>query len=216
MARHLGSVSGGAITEPVRRRAASLAAALLVCAGLGLLLIVASRTIAYLDQQARGVEVFVSPREDTPPPRPVQTPVRTERSTAAAIQSDAPPTTSVEAQMLRRMLGCVRRPGERPRADCPAEPTPQDWERQRLRIGGDFAPEEQPNLARIYTRAELHTLVMPSCVRDGPPSAGAGVSACVPFGRTPPPPSRSAEELCELEGIDPCRAPPFRDGETAP
>ncbi len=78
-----------------------------------------------------------------------------------------------------------------------------------MRLGGDFAPEEQPNLARIYTRAELDTLVMPSCMRDR-----RGV--CIPFGVTPPPPSRSAEELCEMEGIGPCRPPPFSEDETAP
>lgn len=201
-------MSGGAINEPIRRRAASLTAALIVCAALGVALIIASRTIAYLDEQARGVEVFVSPREEQPPPRTARAPMRTERSTPSQ-QTDAPATPSVEAQMLRRMLGCVRRPGERPRDGCPTEPTQESWETQRLRIGGDFAPEEQPNMNRVYTRAEQATIVMPSCMRDR-----RGV--CMRIGPTPPPPSRSAEELCEMEGIGPCRPPPFREDETAP
>ena len=61
-------------------------------------------------------------------------------------------------------------------------------------------------MARIYTRAEQQTLVMPSCMRDGP---GGMVGACVRMGVTPPPPSRSAEEICRDGGLGgPCAPPP--------
>jgi hypothetical protein len=54
--------------------------------------------------------------------------------------------------------------------------------------------------------------VMPSCVRDGPPSAGAGVGVCGSFGTTPPPPSRSAEQICRDANMGgPCEPPPFRE-----
>lgn len=105
--------------------------------------------------------------------------------------------------MLARTLSCFsRRVAERP----PNCPPPQDAEASiELPAGGDFAQPEELDLNRVYTPAELRTIVTPSCRRDG------GGGACIPIGPRPPPPSRSAEEVCEDEGIGPCRPPPFRE-----
>lgn len=177
-----------------RGRAAAIAAATFVCASFAALLLLASRTITLESETARGVEVFISPREARPPRVEAQRP-RT--NTAPVADARPTPTASVETQMLRRMLGCVRRPGERPREGCPSEPAAEDWARPRIAVGGDFAPPPSLDLNRAFTRAEQATLAMPPC--EG---------ACFRVGPTPPPPSRSAEELCEMEGIGPCRPPP--------
>lgn len=203
-------MSGGVITEKLRTRAASIAAAAVVCLVFCALLIVASRTDRMSSEDARGVEVFIARRE-VPPPRP-----RTPSQPRAVAPADArAPSTapSVETQMLRRLLTCVTRAGERPRPNCPREPAPEDWATPQLQVGGDFAQPEQPDMDAIYTPAEQRTLVMPSCVRDGPPATGgAGVSVCAPFGTTPPPPSRSAEQICRDANMGgPCETPPFRE-----
>ena len=90
-------------------------------------------------------------------------------------------------------------------------PGPND-RRTELPVGGDYYVPPEPDLNQIFTQAERDTLVMPSCVRDGAPGAGAGVSACAAFGVTPPPPSRSAEQICRDANMGgPCEAPPFRE-----
>jgi hypothetical protein len=116
---------------------------------------------------------------------------------------DVPANT--EMQMLSRLLSCLdRRLEHRPR-NCPREPPPSEWERPQIAAGGDFAPPPDVDLAAIYTVAEQRTLVMPSCRRDRS-------NVCIRFGVRPPPPSRSAEEICRDANMGgPCTPPPLEE-----
>lgn len=195
-------MSGATLNPLWRVRALSAAAAFGVCFAVCALLVLSSRSTITERGEAAGVEVFIAQRETIPaPPRrqgaqgaPVQ------HAVGAPLAAAGPP--SVDTQMLQRMLSCARRPGQRPRDDCPREPAPEDWRRPQLAVGGDFVQPPEPDMNQIYTRAELQTLVMPSCVRD----ASGG---CMRIGTRPPPPSRSAEQICEDGGLGgPCRPPP--------
>lgn len=185
-----------------RVRAASRLGAAAVCALAFALLVNASRTFIAPERPALGVEVLLEPR-----PQPPSTPQRQRPPVAgpatpselAAPQGDP----SVETQMLSRMLRCVRRPAQARPADCPREAAPEDWARPQIPMGGDYAQEPEPDMERLYTRAERETLVMPSCIRDK--TSGA----CMRFGQRPPPPSRSAEQICREGGLGgPCTPPP--------
>lgn len=183
-----------------RVRAIASAGAVLACVGLFALLVISSRTFIAREHSAAGVEVFLSP-----PERPRDAPQRpgVVRGPAAAPSDAAPPAApSVEAEMLSRMLRCARRAGQPRPPDCPRETRQEDWERPNIAVGGDYVQPEQPDHERIYTRAEQQTLVMPSCIRDG-------AGGCVRFGVRPPPPSRSAEQICREGGLGgPCTPPP--------
>lgn len=181
-----------------RVRAAARLGGALVCAGLFALLMAASRSLLPPERAAVGVEMILA--EHAPP---AQQRVHPPLSSPTAPSAHAPPAApSIEAEMLSRMLRCIRRPGQPRPADCPGEPAQPDWARPQIPVGGDYAQPEQPDFDRIYTRAEQRTLVMPSCRRDG-------AGACIPFGARPPPPSRSAEQICRDGGLGgPCAPPP--------
>lgn len=183
-----------------RVRGAARVAALALCAAFCALLVFASRTTLTPQRESHGVDVLL----ERPPEREIIRPSRTPAAPVAPDQSEAPPAApSVEAEMLSRMLRCARRPGQPRPADCPHEAAPEDWAPPQIPMGGDYVPEEQPDMDRIYTRAERETLVMPSCIRD------KTSSACVRFGVRPPPPSRSAEQICRDGGLGgPCAPPP--------
>ena len=204
-------MSEGDLTH-LRRRALSMAASTLVVGIACVLLVLSSRTTIFEPRGSNIIDLVITPnperREPDRPQRQAQPRANAPASTPTA--PNAP--TSADQQQLSNMLACFRPRGRRP-AHCPQEAAPNpDDPRTRLPVGGDFYEPPPPDLDRIYTQAERDTLVMPSCVRDGPPYAGAGGGACVPFGTTPPPPSRSAEQICRDANMGgPCEAPPFRE-----
>ena len=195
----------------LRRRALSMAASTLVVGIACVLLVLSSRTAIFERPGPNVINVVITPNpERRDPDRPQRQPQRPNAPSSTATTPNAP--SSADQQQLSSMLACFRPRNRRP-AHCPQEaaPTP-DNPRGQLPVGGDFYEPPEPDLNQIYTQAERDTLVMPSCVRDGPPGAGAGVSTCVPFGTRPPPPSRSAEQICRDANMGgPCEAPPFRE-----
>jgi len=193
----------------LRRRALSMAASTLVVVVACVLLVLSSRTTIFERTGPNIINVVITPNPDRPnQPRPARSPLGAPVSTSTAPNA---PANADQAQ-LSQMLACFRPRGRRPDY-CPQEAAPNpDDPRTQLPAGGDFYRPPPPDLNRIYTPAELDTLVMPSCVRDGAPGAGAGVAVCVPFGTTPPPPSRSAEQICRDANMGgPCETPPFRE-----
>lgn len=189
-----------AILADWRVRAASQVGAVLACALLAALLLSVSGSVITPERPALGVAVLIE--RETPPER--QTAQPRSRALGAPTPSNAAPpaSPSVDATMGAQLLRCVVRPDQPRPADCPREAEPEDWRRPSLPVGGRYAPPPEPNMEQIYTRAERETLVMPSCVRDK--TSGA----CIRFGQRPPPPSRSAEQLCQEGGLGgPC-APP--------
>jgi hypothetical protein len=197
----------------LRRRALSVAASTLVVGVACVLLVLSSRTSSFEPFRPNVIDVVITPnpeRLDLERPQQRQ-PQRANAPASTSTQPNAP--ASADQQQLSSMLACFRPRGRRP-AHCPEEPAPNsDDPRTQLPVGGDFYQPPPPDLDRIYTRAERDTIVMPSCVRDGPPpTGGAGVSVCAPFGTTPPPPSRSAEQICRDANMGgPCETPPFRE-----
>jgi hypothetical protein len=195
----------------LRRRALSMAASTLVVSVACVLLVLSSRTAIFERQGPNVINVVIAPNpERRDPERPRRQPQLRPNTPSTPTTPNAP--MSADQQQLSSMLACFRPRGRRP-AHCPQEPAPTpDNPRGQLPVGGDFYEPPEPDLDQIYTQAERETLVMPSCVRDGPPGAGAGVAACVPFGTRPPPPSRSAEQICRDANMGgPCEAPPFRE-----
>lgn len=197
----------------LRRRALSVAASTLVVGVACVLLVLSSRTASFEQFRPNVIDIVITPNpERLDPERPQQRqPQRANTPASTSTQPNAPAST--DQQQISSMLACFRPRGRRP-AHCPEEISPNsDDPRAQLPVGGDFYQPPPPDLDRIYTRAERATLVMPSCVRDGPPSTGgAGVSVCASFGTTPPPPSRSAEQICRDANMGgPCEAPPFRE-----
>ncbi len=195
----------------LRRRALSMVASALVVSIACVLLVLSSRTTIFESLGPNVINVVIAPNpERRDPDRPQRQPQQRPNTPSTPTTPNAP--VSVDQQQLSSMLACFRPRGRRP-ANCPREPAPNpDDPRGQLPVGGDFYEPPEPDLDQIYTQAERETLVMPSCVRDGPPGAGAGVAACVPFGTRPPPPSRSAEQICRDANMGgPCEAPPFRE-----
>lgn len=204
-------MSGGSTLA--RRRALSIAASTLVVGAALALLVWSSRTTTWQDEAARGVDVIIVERERDERPRQQPRQRAPQAGPPQARDASAEARAAADTAALSNMLACMRPRGRRP-ATCPQEPAPDpDNPRAQLPAGGDFYQPPPLDLDRIYTRAERDTLVMPSCVRDGPPSSGgAGVSVCVPFGTRPPPPSRSAEQICRDANMGgPCETPPFRE-----
>jgi hypothetical protein len=195
----------------LRRRALSMAASTLVVGIACVLLVLSSRTAIFESTGPAIINVVITPNPERDPDRPQRQPQS--RANAPASTPTAPNApTSADQQQLSNMLACFSPRSRRP-ANCPREATPDpDDPRGQLPVGGDFYEPPEPDLNQIYTQAERETLVMPSCVRDGPPGAGTGVAACVPFGTRPPPPSRSAEQICRDANMGgPCETPPFRE-----
>lgn len=196
----------------LRRRALSMVASTLVVTIACVLLVLSSRTTIFERLGPHVINVVIAPNPERRDPDRPQRQVQPRANAPSSTPTAPNPPVSADQQQLSNMLACFLPRGRRP-AHCPreAEPNPDD-PRTRLPVGGDFYEPPPPDLNRIYTQAERETLVMPSCVRDGAPGAGAGVSACVPFGTTPPPPSRSAEQICRDANMGgPCETPPFRE-----
>lgn len=181
-----------------RVRAAAIGAAAIVCAAFVAVLVIASRTEMHAQQANEGVAALVDIA-----PRPRQASRTTPPARAPGIPS--PSAASTEMQMLSRLLSCLdRRLENRPR-NCPREPPASEWEGPQIAVGGDFAPTPDVDFDAIYTVAEQRTLVMPRC--EG---------ACFRFGTPPPPPSRSAEEICRDANMGgPCTPPPSREEDVA-
>lgn len=203
-------MSGG--TGVSRQRMLSVAASTLVVCATIALLVWSSRTTTWVGDGARGVDVTIVEREREDPPR--QRPQQRAPQPGAPQASDAAVDAREAADnaALSNMIACMRPRNERP-ATCPRDPpVDPDDSRTRLPVGGDYYVPPPPDLDRIYTQAERETLVMPSCVRDGAPGAGAGVSVCARMGITPPPPTRSMEEVCRDANMGgPCETPSFRE-----
>ncbi len=190
----------------LRQRALSVAASTLVVAVACVLLVLSSRTAIFEGLGPNAIDVVITENPDRPDPeRPQQRQPQQRQNAPASTSTQPNAPTSADQQQLSNMLACFRPRRQRP-AHCPSEPTPTpDDPRGQLPVGGDFYEPPPPDLNQIYTQAERETLVMPSCVRDGS-------GACMPFGTTPPPPSRSAEQICRDANMGgPCEAPPFRE-----
>ena len=183
-------------------RAISFASSTLLVTLACVLLVLASRVTASLDElTSEGVYATIEerPRPQGPTNRRTSPNVRTADAAPAPTLTPLP----VDRAMLARSLACLRPRAAERALDCPPRTDAHDSTFE-LPAGGDFAQPEELDLNDVYTPAELRTLVTPSCRRDG------GGGACIPIGPRPPPPSRSAEEVCEAEGIGPCHPPPFR------
>jgi hypothetical protein len=193
-------VSEAAIIDP-RTRALAFAAATLVVTLACALLLLMSRIIQYADDNVLGVRVLLeeAPRSPpgprrAPPPQPQDAPVGAH---AAATPTPLPIDRAVRA----RALACFDRLNRERAPDCPVEALESEHgDRERSRRAYDPSPP------RINPAITPPMGVDPPCV---PGLNGANV--CIRFGIRPPPPSRSAEEICVAGGVGPCHPPPFRE-----
>jgi len=196
--------------RPVRRMGAALAdwrvrllaraGALALCSAFCALLVLASRVTLAPERAILGVEVFLERPRAREQARPA--PPRAARPGAPTPNTAPAATPNLEAEMQTRLLRCFTRLGQPRPPSCPRDAAPEDWRRPQLPVGGDYAPPPEPDMERIYTRAERDTLVMPSCIREK-------TGGCMRFGERPPPPSRSAEQICRDGGLGgPCVPPP--------
>lgn len=190
-------------------RSVTLTASALVVLGVCAMLWWFSRVIAAYDAPpVAGVEVTLArPSPQRTPPRHAAQPTEATRtSTVPAAETTLP----LGAAMLARTLSCADPHPERRPADCPASATPRFGAAPQYPPSEGFG-EDPLHLNRGYSIAEQATLLTPSCKRDGGPPGM--VSVCATIGRDPPPPSRSAEQVCEDGGIGPCHPPQFRADE---
>lgn len=200
-------MSDAAITIGARGRTLSFAAAAglvaLVCA----LLVIVSRVAQYVDETAAvNVVIEEAPPEARPRAAPPPPP-----SGAHIANPDAPPTPTplpVDREMLVRALNCFERLSSERRADCPREELEQEYgDGERTRRAYDPSP---PRLRLVGPQRA----VPPPCDRGFSTVTmgdGQGVQYCGGWGVTPPPPSRSAEQVCVDGGVGPCHPPDFRE-----
>lgn len=201
-------MSDAAVTIGARGRTLSFAAAACVVALICALLVIVSRVVEYADETPAGVHVFI---EEAPPearPRTAPPPPQGGVRTAAP---DAPPTPTplpVDREMLARALNCFDRLSSERREDCPREELEQEYgDGERTRRAYDPSP-------RRLRLVGAQRAVPPPCDRGLSTVAmgdGQGVQYCGGWGVTPPPPSRSAEQVCVDGGVGPCHPPEFRD-----
>lgn len=201
-------MSDTAITIGARGRTLSFTAAAGVVALICALLLIVSRVAQYGDETATGVHVFIeeAPPETRPRAAPPPPP-----SGARVADPDAPPTPTplpVDREMLARALNCFDRLSRDRREDCPREELEQEYgDGERTRRAYDPSP-------RRLRLVGAQRAVPPPCqqgfsaVQMG--ADGAGTQFCGSWGITPPPPSRSAEQVCVDGGIGPCHPPEFR------
>lgn len=198
-------------SETFRWRAISFASSALILGALLALLIVTSRVTTYIDDwTAQGVTVEIE--EQAPPPN-----VRAAQRPATPPTYNAPTNSMltpipIGRDMLARSLSCLNRRPEDRSADCPptaaASSQPDYTGLYTMPLDPD-APAPV-HLDRIFTPAELATIMAePPCI-PGLTLGSFTVTHCSRIGFTPPPPSRSAEEICEAGFVGPCRPPPFR------
>lgn len=195
----------------VRVRAISFVSSALLVTLACTLLLLASRVTSYLDDQVvTGVDVLI---EERPAPREVQR--QAPRAGAPTANTAAPPMLTdipIGRSMLARTLACFDNlHPERRDAECPPVVPDTEFDQfARLPVGGDFAGPPPLRLERIFTPAELATLMVdPPCV-PGMTINNFMVQYCTRFGVTPPPPSRSAEQVCIDGGVGPCLVAEFR------
>jgi hypothetical protein len=198
-------------TAGIRVRTASFTASALLVLLAGALLVLASRAIVTLEAPAiQGVRVTIEPRR---PPPPVSAIHRAPSSIAARGTPTLTPL-AVGPDVMARVQSCLSPHVEDRPADCPQDIAPQDWRQsQQLPVGGDFNRPSPTNLDQAFTRAELNARAVPPPCQLGVHGAGAGVEYCQHIYPDPPPPSRSAEEVCEAGRIGPCHPPAFRESD---
>ena len=191
-----------AISLDPRARVLSLLAAAGVVALAVTALLLFSRVIEYADTRDTSVHVFISeasrpaPRRVAPPAPRVDAP--------NPIATPTPTPLPVDGALLQRALNCFNRLNRDRSADCPREALEEDpGDRERTRSAYDPTPRPAPPV-------EYPMGIDPPCDR-GIHLTGAGIAGCVAFGITPPPPTRSAEEVCVAGGIGPCHPPVFRE-----
>lgn len=198
-------MSNLAITIDPRMRALSFFAAAGVVALLCSLMLVVSQVARYRDGTEQSVRIFIeeAPRPAPPPARTTPPPPR---NGVAIVSPEATPTPTqlpVDTAMLARALACFDRLNRDRPESCPREALEEaPGDRARTRSAYDISPERAPPV-------EYPMGIDPPCDR-GIHLTGAGIAGCVAFGITPPPPTRSAEEVCVAGGIGPCHPPPFR------
>lgn len=192
--------AGIALSQAHVRIVSWAASALTVLAACALLVLGSRVSPLTEDDSAQRVSVWLA-RPEEPRTQPDRRAPQQQRAQGAPSEAAAPDMRpAADRAAMAQMLRCfgVRRESARP-ADCPREPPPPEWSaRAQLPVGGDHYRPPPVNLERVYSRAELNTIVMPQC---GP--------GCFPIGPVPPPPVRSAEQICEEGGLGgPCRPPP--------
>jgi hypothetical protein len=200
-------VSNAAISA--RGRTLSFVAAAGVVALTCALLLLVSRVIQYADNAPTGVHVFI---EEAPAPqRPTRSAPPPPPSGTRIAAPDAPPTPTplpVDGAMLARALNCFDRLSRDRREDCPREALEQEYgDVERTRRAYDPSPQR---LRLVGVQRD----VPPPCDRGFSAVTmgdGQGVSFCGGWGETPPPPSRSAEQVCVEGGVGPCHPPEFRE-----
>jgi hypothetical protein len=194
-------------------RAASFGASLCFVALACTILLINSRAIVFFEAPAiQAVSVQVETRT---PPRPIP---RARPSGVATTSATAPPTATalpVAREILEHVQACANPHAEGRPADCPHMALPQDWQQsERLAVGDDFYEPPAIDLSQAFTRAELATISNPPPCHIGLSSTtienASAVQYCQHTYADPPPPSRSAEEVCEVGLIGPCHPPAFR------
>lgn len=202
-------MGSAAITIDARTRAMSFTASAIIVTLVCVALLLMSRVIQLTEDSAIvNVVLEEAPRTSLPPAR--QAPQRT--SGAVVTSPDAAPTPTpipIERGLVQALACMDRFNRERP-ADCPTTPLSVDaGDQERTRRAYDPSPPR--------VRVALDPLPMgidPPCNIGVHATTmggdGVGGSACFRFGRDPPPPSRSAEEICLAGNVGPCRPPPFR------
>ncbi len=187
-------------------RAASITASALIVGAICLGLLIASRVIPYFEDPAISA-VNVSIEE-----RPVQRPPARVAPTRGVPTRDsaATPTLTplpVGHDVLARLQSCLNpRREERP-TDCPPTAAIAEYTDGQLPIGGDFYRPPPVDLSRVFSEAELATIMVDPPCNPGLHYSNFVVTGCAKFGITPPGPTLSPIEICAREGIGPCTPP---------
>lgn len=182
-----------------RKRGAALAVSALVVALTCFLLYLVSRHDALEDgSRTAGVEVLLQPK---PPEHPRATP-HPQSARAAPLPSPLAPARSGDP-VLAQMLVCFgshRR--EHPEcARAAAEPNAPE-----IAIGSHSDRDVAPNLRNVYSPGELMTIAPEA--KCAVLNSAAAAKVCMPTYPDPPPPSRTAEEICVQQNMGgPCHPP---------
>jgi len=201
-------LSNSAISIDPRARALSFVAAAVIVVLTVAALLIFSRVIEYAETQDTSVHVFTG-EEPIPAPPPRTTPPTSRIHAPNPIAAPTPTQLPVDGALLQRALTCFDRLNRDRPADCPREALEQDpGDRERTRRAYDPTPPRAPPV-------EYAMGVDPPCQRGismvEMPGNGAGVQYCGGWGVTPPPPTRTAEEVCVRGGVGPCHPPAFRE-----
>ncbi|MCX7358682.1 MAG: hypothetical protein NT015_11175 [Alphaproteobacteria bacterium] len=196
-------MSNSAITIDPRARALSFMAAAGIVTLACIALLLFSRVVQYADTRDTSVHVFMT-EEPRPAPPPRATPPAARINAPNPLAAPAPTPLPVDSALLQRAMNCFNRLNRDRPADCPREALEEDpGDRERTRSAYDPTPRPAPPV-------EYPMGIDPPCDR-GIHLTGAGIAGCVAFGITPPPPTRSAEEVCVAGRVGPCHPPEFRE-----